>query len=122
MIGVYHGAYGAPNIARLERKLAKYQGKVAAGQRCGFPPSKAACERKAQKFSDLVDQARAQQLALDDVLSATDPNAAAQAVSDAAAANLAAAQEASSSTPYIAGGVILLGALAAAAAFAFGGK
>lgn len=122
MIGAWSGAYGAPSLAKAEGQLAKMNEKIAAGKRCGFPPSKAACQRKAQKFTDIVNTLRAEQAAMQQVIAQTDPNAAALAVEQAGAANVAQVAALSDSTAYIAGGVVLLGALAAAAFFAFGGK
>jgi hypothetical protein len=124
MIGRYagFGAYGAPDAAKAEAKVVKYADKVAAGQRCGFPPSKANCAKLMTKWQAKLDAANMQLAAMQNVTAQTSPEAAAAAVDQAVADQIAAAQAAADSTPYIAGGVVLLGVLGAFAAVMFGGK
>lgn len=124
----FSGAYfqprtlGAPSIEKVEGKVEKYQGKVDAGQRCGFPPSKQKCNNLLEKWRAKLETAQLQQAALQDVLSQTSPEATAAAVTDAAAAQVAAIQASQSNYQYIFGGIALLGAIGVAAMMLLSGR
>lgn len=117
------GTWGrARPLSKIEEKVAKYQSKVDNGQRCGFPPSRQRCVSLLEKWQGQLEAAQVQQLALQDVLVDTSPQATANAITAASAGNIAAIQADQTQTAYIVGGIVLLGALGVGAAMMLGGQ
>lgn len=105
--------FGAPSEDKIRRKVSKFREKVEQGKRCGVWPfgTRAACERKLAKWEEKLAAVQNARAATQNVLELTSPEAQAAAISQAAAANVAAVQGGQNTLAYVAAGGVVLSAV-----------